>query len=363
MGRASPLARAHEDRGARVTEFGGWTMPVRFDGTRVEHEAVRESVGKFDVSHMGELRVTGPDAPALVDRLQTNDAGTLAPGEARYGGVTDERGVLLDDTVVYRRPDEEDEPSYLLVPNAGHDEEATARAVRVRDAAGLTADVENATEDLAMVAVQGPDAPALVDDATAADVATLDRFEVTTAKLGDVDCLVATTGYTGEAGVEVVCPWDAAARVWAAFDCQPCGLGTRDTLRLEMGYLLSGQEFDPETEPRTPFEAGIGFAVDRSTPFVGRDALAGATDPDERLVGLRLTERGVPRHGYPVLADGREVGTVTSGTVSPTLDEPIALAYLPRAHRDPGTAVAVEVRGDPVAARVTRSPFVARTDT
>jgi len=358
MGRVSPLAEAHEERGARVTEFGGWTMPVRFDGTRVEHGAVREAAGKFDVSHMGELRVTGPDAPALVDRLQTNDAAHLAPGEACYGGVTDERGVLLDDTVVYRRPDEGDEPSYLLVPNAGHDEAATARAERVRDTAGLTADVENVTGEWAMVAVQGPDAPALVDGATDADVAGLGRFEAATAAVAGVDCLVAATGYTGEAGVEVFCPWGAAERVWEAFDCQPCGLGARDTLRLEMGYLLSGQEFDPETEPRTPFEAGIGFAVDLATPFVGRDALADATDPDERLVGLRLTERGVPRHGYPVLAGGEAVGTVTSGTVSPTLDEPIALAYLPRAGRDPGTTVAVEVRGDPVAARVTRPPFV-----
>ncbi|MFB6168361.1 MAG: glycine cleavage system aminomethyltransferase GcvT [Haloferacaceae archaeon] len=362
MGRRSPLHGRHEARGARVTEFGGWTMPVRFDSIRAEHAAVRESVGKFDVSHMGELVVHGPDARALTGRLVTNDVGSLSSGEAVYGAVTDERGVMLDDTVVYRRPDADGDPDYLLIPNAGHDEEATARARRVRAAHGFDASVENATGRFGMVAVQGPEAPALVDDAVTdgTDTAALARFAATEAAVAGVDCLVANTGYTGETGRELVTPWAETGRVWDALDCPPCGLGARDTLRLEMGYLLAGEEFDPETEPRTPFEAGIGFAVDLATPFVGRDALVDATDPDDRLVGLRLLERGVPRHGYPVLVDGEPVGAVTSGTISPTLDDPIALAYLPRAHRDPGTRVAVEVRGDSVPARVVTTPFLER---
>jgi aminomethyltransferase len=362
MGRRSPLHDRHDERGARVTEFGGWTMPVRFDSIRAEHAAVREAAGKFDVSHMGELVVRGPDAGALTERLVTCAVGPLAPGEAVYGAVTDDRGVMLDDTVVYRRPDTDGHPDYLLIPNAGHDGEATDRAERVRAAHDLDATVENATEEFGMVAVQGPEAPGLVAEAVTdgTDLDALGPFEATAAAVAGVDCRVATTGYTGEAGVEVVCPWAETGAVWDALDCTPCGLGARDTLRLEMGYLLSGEEFDPETEPRTPFEAGIDFAVDIDTPFVGRDALVDATDPEERLVGLRLLERGVPRHGYPVLVDGDEVGHVTSGTMSPTLGDPIALAYLTRAHRAPGTDVAVEVRGDPVPARVVDTPFIDR---
>jgi aminomethyltransferase len=362
MGRQSPLHGRHEERGARVTEFGGWTMPVRFDSIRAEHATVRETVGKFDVSHMGELVVRGPDATALTERLVTNDVGSLAPGEAGYGAVTDERGIMLDDTVVYRRPDAGGDPDYLLVPNAGHDGAATERAERVRGDGGFEATVENATERFGMVAVQGPEAPALVADAVTdgTDTAGLARFAATEAAVAGVDCLVANTGYTGEAGRELVVPWAETATVWDALDCPPVGLGARDTLRLEMGFLLSGEEFHPETEPRTPFEAGIGFAVDLDSPFVGRDALRDATDPDERLVGLRLLDRGVPRGGYPVLADGDAVGRVTSGTVSPTLGDAIALAYLPRAHRDPGRRVAVEVRGDPVPARVVTPPFLDR---
>ena len=362
MGRRSPLHERHDESGARVTEFGGWTMPVRFDSIRAEHAAVREAAGKFDVSHMSELVVRGPDAAALTERLVSCAIGPLAPGEAAYGAVTDDQGVLLDDTVVYRRPDADGHPDYLLIPNAGHDTEATDRAERVRATHGLDATVENATERFGMVAVQGPEAPGLVADVVTggADLEALDHFEATTASVADVDCWVATTGYTGEAGVEIICPWAATAVVWDALDCPPCGLGARDTLRLEMGYLLSGEEFDPETEPRTPFEAGIDFAVDLETPFVGRDALVDATDPEERLGGLRLLDRGVPRHGYPVLVGGDEVGHVTSGTVSPTLGDSIALAYLSRPHRAPGTDVAVEVRGDPVSARVVDTPFLDR---
>ena len=362
MGRRSPLHERHDESGARVTEFGGWTMPVRFDSIRAEHAAVREAAGKFDVSHMGELVVRGPEATALTERLVTNDVASLAPGEAGYGAVTDPDGLMLDDTVVYRRPDTGGDPDYLLIPNAGHDVEATERAERVRDDHGFDATVENATERFGMLAVQGPDAPGLVADAVTdgTDVGALSRFEATEAAVAGVDCWVANTGYTGEAGVEVICPWDETGTVWDALDCAPCGLGARDTLRLEMGYLLSGEEFDPETEPRTPYEADIGFAVDLDTPFVGRDALVDATDPDDRLVGLRLLERGVPRGGYPVLVDGDEAGHVTSGTMSPTLGDPIALAYLSRAGRDPGATVAVEVRGDPVPARVVDTPFLDR---
>jgi aminomethyltransferase len=360
--RNPPLRERHADRGATFTEFGGWDMPVEFDSIRDEHAAVRGSAGIFDVSHMSEIAVTGPDATELMQRLTTNDVTRLSPGDSQYAMIPDESGVVLDDTVVYDRPDAE---GYLFVPNAGHDAEMYDRWVDHRDEWGLDAEVENATESFAMFAVQGPDSPTHVADATTDDFdpRDLSRFEVAAASVAGVDCLLARTGYTGEDGFEILTPWDDAAAVWDAFDVQPCGLGARDTLRIEMGYLLSGQDFDPVEEPRTPYEAGVGFTVDLDTDFVGRDALAAqqAAGVDERFVGLKLLDRGVPRHGYEVTdADGVAVGTVTSGTMSPTLNEPIALTYLPTALADPGTDVDVVVRGDGKRARVTALPFLDR---
>jgi aminomethyltransferase len=357
--RRSPLAAAHEAAGADFTDFGGWAMPVSFDSIRAEHAAVREAVGKFDVSHMSQLAVSGSDGGALCNRLVTNDVAALDPGEAAYAAVTTEDGTMLDDVLAYDLPD--DHPTdYLVVPNAGHDDEMTARWRDHCERWEMDATVDNETTEYGMIAVQGPDAPDLLGDLTDVPLRDLDRFEVAMGTVAGVDCLVARTGYTGEKGFEVLCPWDEAEPVWDALDCQPCGLGARDTLRLEMGFLLSGQDFDPAGNPHTPYEADIGFAVDPSGEYVGSDALAAATDPDERLQGVRLTERGVPREGYPVTTpDGERLGTVTSGTMSPTLGEGIALAYLP-AELEPGTEVAVEIRGEGKEGRVRATPFIDR---
>ncbi len=358
--RRSPLADAHESAGATFTDFGGWDMPVEFDSIRTEHAAVREAVGRFDVSHMGEITVSGPDAARLCQRLLTNDVPALDPGEAQYAAVTDEDGIMLDDTVIYNLPDSED-ADYLFIPNAGHDEQMATRWDAHREEWGLEATVENRTTEYGMIAIQGPDAPAMLGDETALDLLDLDRFEVTSGPVAGVDCLVARTGYTGEPGFEVLCPWDETPTVWQALDCQPCGLGARDTLRLEMGFLLSGQDFDPEEEPRNPYEAGIDFCVDLDTEFVGRDALEGVDveGPAEELTGLTLVDRGVPRHGYDVeTPDGDHLGHVTSGTMSPTLGDPIALAYLPADYTEPDRSVRVVVRGEPKKARTTTPPFL-----
>jgi len=358
--RQSPLRDAHEAAGADFTDFGGWEMPVDFESIRTEHATVRETAGKFDVSHMGQVVVSGPDAARLTDRLTTNDVAALAPGEAQYAAVTDDDGVMLDDTVVYRLPGGW-EGEYLFVPNAGHDAETTDRWVSHCEAWELDATVENRTEAYAMVAVQGPDAPALVDREAEADFDGLERFEVTATGVAGADALVARTGYTGEDGVEVVCRADDAATVWSAADCRPCGLGARDTLRIEAGLLLSGQDFDPEAEPRTPYEAGIGFAVALDTDFVGREALTAVAEdgPAQKLCGLTLDERGVPRHGYPIESpDGERVGHVTSGTMSPTRNEPIGLGYLPCAYDEPGREVRVVVRDEPKKGHVTATPFL-----
>ncbi|CAM2776552.1 glycine cleavage system aminomethyltransferase GcvT [Halobacterium salinarum] len=358
--RTSPLHGRHEDRGASFTEFGGWNMPVDFDGIQAEHAAVREAAGIFDVSHMGEIEVSGPDAERLMQRLTTNDVSRLDPGDAQYAAITDDDGIMIDDTVVYRTP--ADWPgAFLFVPNAGHDAAAFDRWTDHRDAHDLDASVDNVTTDYGMVAVQGPDAPDLVAARAGDGVHDLGRFEAATVGVAGVECLVANTGYTGEAGVEIVFPADGAGAVWDAIanDCQPCGLGARDTLRMEHGFLLSGQDFDPEENPRTPFEAGIGFAVAPESGFVGRDALADTDSPEQQFVGLTLDERGVPRHGYAVTTPaGDEIGTVTSGTMSPTLGEPIGLGYVDSAHAADGTTVAVRIRGTDKQATITTPPFL-----
>jgi aminomethyltransferase len=354
--RTPPLRDVHEDRGAKFTEFGGWDMPVEFDSIRTEHESVRESVGIFDVSHMGEIEVRGSDATELMQRLTTNDVTRLSLGEGQYSAITDESGVILDDTVVYNRPDTDDE--YLFIPNAGHDDEMYARWTNYRDEWDLDCEIENTTEQYAMFAVQGPDSEESVAEAANDSVRDIAGFEIDTVTIEGSECLASRTGYTGEDGFELLVAWDDAETVWEAFDCQPCGLGARDTLRIERGFLLSGQDFNPEGNPRTPFEAGIGFIVALDTDFLGRDEIADATDPTERFVGIELTERGVPRHGYDIVdTDGRSIGTITSGTMSPTLGKPIGLGYVPTEYADPSTNVRVVVRGEQKAAHITNPPF------
>jgi aminomethyltransferase len=411
--RTPPLRAVHADRGAKFTEFGGWDMPVEFGSIRTEHTAVRDTAGLFDVSHMGEIIVSGPDATALTDRLVTNDVAALDPGEAAYAAITDAEGIMHDDTVVYRLPEAELDraagagPAFLFVPNAGHDEWAHSRWCDHRDEWGMEATVENATEDWAMFALQGPDAEAHLAAAAAGDAPALGRFELCGDTVAGVDCLVARTGYTGEDGFELLVPWSDAETVWTAFvgdgetadgdgdgasdaeadgdatddgdeaseaapddegaaaggagGVQPCGLGARDTLRIEAGFLLSGQDFDAEDEPRNPYEAGIGFVVNLDTEFVGRDALerVQAAGADEAFVGFRLIERGVPRHGYDITnTNGKVIGSVTSGTMSPTLDEPVGMGYVPVDYADPGTTVRVVVRGQQKKARVAPLPFL-----
>ncbi|MBV0924676.1 glycine cleavage system aminomethyltransferase GcvT [Halomicroarcula limicola] len=360
--RSPPLSEAHEAADARFTDFGGWEMPVEFASIREEHAAVRSSAGKFDVSHMGQVAVFGSDAAALTQRLTTNDVTALDYGEAQYGAITDEDGVMLDDTVVYRLPETEHD-DFLFVPNAGHDGEMTERWEDHCEEWGLDAAVTNRTTEYAMIAIQGPDAPELLAEQTNANLGELDRFDIGGGAVAGVSSLVARTGYTGERGFEILCPSESAVTVWNAIECQPCGLGARDTLRLEMGFLLSGQDFHPEDEPRNPYEAGIGRTVKLDTEFVGRDALerVDAEGVSEKLVGVELIDRGIPRHGYEVESpDGDPLGHVTSGTMSPTLGEPIALAYLPVEYSEPDRSVRVVVRGEPKKARTRTPPFLDR---
>ena len=364
--RTPPLHTVHGDAGASFTDFGGWAMPVTFDSLRTEHAAVRESAGIFDVSHMGEIELSGPDAEQLLQRLTTNNVTALDPGQAQYATITDEDGTIMDDTVVYELPPADDS-DYLFVPNAGHDGQMHERWLDHRDEWGLDATIENRTDDYAMFALQGPEAEARLLDPVAEDQRTsicdLSRFAVIAVTVAGVDCLVARTGYTGEDGFELIVPAEEADSVWTQFDCQPCGLGARDTLRIEMGFLRSGRDFDPQENPRNPYEAGVGFTVKLDTEFVGRDALeqADAEGVTEKLTGFRLAGRGVPREGYTVQdLNGEAIGTVTSGTMSPTLDQPVGLAYLPVEYRSPGVNVQVVVHGEPKKAQTQALPFLDR---
>ncbi len=358
--RKPPLRDVHDAAGATFTEFGGWDMPVEFDSIKAEHHAVREEAGIFDVSHMGQIAVSGPDAERLMQRLTSNDVTELGRGDSQYSMILDEEGTILDDTVVYRLP-EDDDAEYLFVPNAGHDEQMHRRWTDHRDEWELDATVENVTDEYAMYAVQGPEAPDLVSDAADDSVLGLSKFEGRYAEFAGADCWTARTGYTGEDGFELIVPVESAEAVWDLLECQPCGLGARDTLRMEMGFLLSGQDFDADDNPRNPYEAGVGWTVKLDTEFVGRDALERASEEgtDDEFVGIKLVDRGVPRHGYDVTdTDDHVIGEVTSGTMSPTLGDPIALGYVPSDVADPGTVVRVVVRGQSKKAKVANTPFL-----
>ncbi|THE63178.1 glycine cleavage system aminomethyltransferase GcvT [Salinadaptatus halalkaliphilus] len=359
-----PLATVHRGAGADFTDFGGWEMPVSFDSIRTEHTAVRESVGIFDVSHMSEIVVSGPDATELMNLLTTNDVRSLAPGDAQYSCILAETGTILDDTVVYRYPERD---GYLFVPNAGHGKQMADRWSTYARKRGLTVSIHDRTDDTGLVAVQGPAAIETVESVAAGSIAALSRFGATRTDIDGVDCLVARTGYTGEDGVEIFFPAEESTTVWNAFDgVQPCGLGARNTLRLEAGLLLSGQDFDPDDEPRTPLEAGLGFVVDFSKPeFVGREALRDLEHEgvDEQLVGIRVDERAIVRSGYEIFQDGDSIGHATSGTMSPTLGCPIALGYLDTAYAEAGTSLEVDVRGRAVDATVVDQRFLESLET
>lgn len=359
--RRPPLYHHHEDHGASFTEFGGWEMPVEFEGIQTEHHAVREAVGRFDVSHMGQVRISGPDAAALTDRLLSAPVSDLAVGEAQYAGILTDAGHLIDDIIIYRQPAPATD-RYLMIPNVGNDTTVAQRWRTYRDDWELDADIEVRTDDYVMYAIQGPAAPETVQSVTDIDVTALAPFEGRFGTIAETDVWISRTGYTGEDGFEIIGPQANATALWTAFDnAQACGLGARDTLRIEQGFLLSGQDFDPETQPVTPIEAGIGFAVDLDHEFIGRGACQQdqATGPDREFVGIMMLDRGIPRHGYEIrLPDGTEIGTVTSGTMSPTLDEPIGLGYVAAEHATVGTDIEVLIRDRPKRAQLHSHRFL-----
>ncbi len=357
----TPLHDWHVRRGGKMVDFSGWHMPVQYSGLVHEHTAVRERAGLFDVSHMGEIRLRGADALASIQRFTVNDASVLQEGQAQYTAMTNQAGGIIDDLLVYRMGTED----YLLVVNAGtraKDYEWIARQ------AGPDVELVDESAEWAQLALQGPVAERVLGEVLDADVTGIGYYRFARIEYGGDPAIVSRTGYTGEDGFEVYLRpahaerlADAILEAGAADQVVPAGLGARDTLRLEAGMLLYGNDMDEE---RTPVEAGLSWIVKNDKgEFIGRQALVQQKEngsPD-KLVGLEVIGRGIPRHGYPVLsADGSPIGAVTSGTFSPTLKTGIGLAYIETAASALETEVAVEIRGRSVPARIVKPPFYRR---
>jgi aminomethyltransferase len=328
--RRTPLTEVHEGLGATMTDFAGWQMPLRYRSEIAEHNAVRTAAGLFDLSHMGELHVTGSDAAAALDHALVSDMSAIRPGRAKYTMITDSDGGVIDDLIVYRLADQD----FLVVANAAN--AATVAAELTERSASLAAVVEDRTADYALIAIQGPASAGILATLTATDLQALRYYASYRAKVAGRDVLLARTGYTGEDGFEIFAAPDDAPALWAALTeagqgsgLIPAGLAARDSLRLEAGMPLYGNELSRQI---TPYEAGLGRLVklDKASDFVGKKALAARAKqaPARVLAGLVGLTRRVPRHGYTVLWEGKPSGTVTSGAHSPTLGRPIAMAYL-----------------------------------
>ncbi|MGC5397398.1 glycine cleavage system aminomethyltransferase GcvT [Streptomyces sp. DT20] len=367
--RLTALDALHRSLGATMTDFAGWDMPLRYASERDEHIAVRTRAGLFDLSHMGEITVTGPAAVDLLNFALVGNIGTVSVGRARYTMICAEDGGILDDLIVYRL-EETEAPEYLVVANAGN-AQIVLDALTAR-AGGFDAEVRDDRDAYALLAVQGPESPAILAAVTDADLDGLKYYAGLPGTVAGVPALIARTGYTGEDGFELfVAPghaeqlWRALTEAGASRGLIPCGLSCRDTLRLEAGMPLYGHEL---TTSLTPFDAGLGRVVkfEKEGDFVGRKALESAaeraeTAPPRKLVGLVAEGRRVPRAGFPVVAGGQVIGEVTSGAPSPTLGRPIAMAYVDAAHATPGTeGVAVDIRGSHEPYEVVALPFYKR---
>ena len=366
--RRTPLDAAHRALGARMVPFAGYEMPVRYSSELEEHRAVRTAVGLFDLSHMGEVALAGPDVLALARYALVSDPGTLEPGQAQYSMACASDGGVIDDLIVYRT-----DPGYLVVCNAANRDAVVDHLARLVTDQGFDARVEDQSDQTALIAPQGPRAAELLAGLTDVDLPTVGTYRSVPGRVADVACLVARTGYTGEDGFELICEARDAERLWQAvyeaggrFGLLPCGLASRDTLRLEAGMPLYGNELGRDVNP---YEANLGRVVKLDKgEFVGRAALTEIErrGPSRRLVGLVMRDEGIARHGYPVLDEAggptppAEIGVVTSGSVSPTLGQRIAMALVGSDAAEVGRGVAVMIRDRRCRAEQVKLPFYRR---
>jgi aminomethyltransferase len=347
----TPLRDRHAAAGARLVPFAGWEMPVHYaGGIKDEHLEVRRSAGLFDVSHMGQVETSGPDAEAFLQRMLSNDLTRLREGGAQYSVLCRDDGGVLDDLFTYRLED----GRFLTVTNASNHERDFAWLVE--HAGGYDVTLHDAAADYAMLALQGPHAPEILAGHLEGEAPA--RMRTARARVAGIECLLCGTGYTGEDGAELLCaPGDAPA-LWDALTASgaaPTGLGARDTLRLEVCFHLYGNDL---SEDRNPIEAGLGWAVKLDTDFIGSEALRAAGEPAERLVPFAFTGPGIPRQGNPILVDGEPAGVVTSGTLSPCLEIGIGMGYVPAAAASPGTPIEIDVRGRRRTAEVREKPLL-----
>ncbi len=359
----TPLYERHRALGARLVEFGGWEMPVQYSGILEEHRTVRERAGLFDVCHMGEFRVEGDGALDFLQALVPNNVARLADNQALYTQILRPDGGTLDDLIIYRRS----EGRYMVVVNAGTMEKDWAWFSE--HAAGLEhLSLTNISAETGLIALQGPSAQAILQPLTETPLADIAYYHCLPGVVVGIACIISRTGYTGEDGFELYCPaeqvgalWDALLDAGAPAGLLPAGLGARDTLRLEAGYCLYGHEL---TEEITPLEAALGWTVklDKGGDFIGRDALLAekAQGLRRRLVGIELTERGVPRASYPIMQNGEHVGELTSGVMAPTLGKPIGMGYMSGGATAPGSSVSIEIRGKLIPAVIVPLPFYKR---
>jgi len=359
----TPLYERHLALGATMTEFGGWAMPVQYSGVIDEHRNTRTLAGLFDVCHMGEIEIKGPQALDLLQRVMSRNLAKQQIGEMKLSAITNEKGGIIDDVTVYKRG----EGHYMVVTNAATRDGDREWILKARQERGYSkADVKDLSDATGKIDIQGPIAQKILSEIVEGDLAALRFYHAMDTRVAGMPALVSRSGYTGEDGFEVYTEaarigeiWDLLLHVGDPHGIKPAGLGARDTLRLEAGMMLFGHEM---CQTVTPYEVIYGWITDLDKEFIGRDALKRqkADGVRRKLVGFELTERGIARHGYPVYAGGEKIGEVTSGTFSPTLEKAIGLAFVPVQFKEPGTVLEVEIRSRRAKAKVVPLPFYKR---
>ncbi len=357
--KTTALYETHVALGAKMVPFAGYEMPVSYEGVNAEHETVRRGVGVFDVSHMGEFLIEGPNALELIQKVSSNDASKLTVGKAQYSCLPNETGGIVDDLIVYRVKEE----TYLLVVNASNIEKDWNHISKYNE--GIGAIMRNISDEFSLLAIQGPKAVEAMQSLSSVDLASIKFYNFVVADFAGIEhVIISATGYTGSGGFEIYCKnsevqqvWDKVLEAGADFGIKPIGLAARDTLRLEMGYCLYGNDIDDST---SPFEAGLGWITKFTKEFVNSEALAQEKEagPKRKLVAFELQERGIPRNGYPIMdAAGNEIGKVTSGTMSPSLSKGIGLGYVSTEHSSVDTTIHIQIRKSTVPATIVKLPF------
>lgn len=353
------LTSTHIDLGAKMVEFAGYYMPLQYEGLGIEHETVRNDVGVFDVSHMGEFLISGPNALDLIQKVSSNDATKLIVGKAQYSCLPNDQGGIVDDLIIYKIKEEQ----YLLVVNASNMQKDWDWISKHNT---MGAEMKDLSMDYSLLAIQGPKAVEAMQSLTSVDLAAIAFYNFEVADFAGVEhVIISATGYTGSGGFEIYCKNSEAKQIWdkvfeagTEFGIRPIGLAARDTLRLEKGYCLYGNDINDST---SPLEAGLGWVTKFTKDFINSDNLkaqkeAGVT---RKLVGFEMLERGIPRHDYPIVnADGKEIGIVTSGTMSPSLNKGIGMGYVAKELSTPDSEIYIQVRKKQLKAKVVKMPFL-----